>query len=63
MKRMRESDAPERTKPALADDIGNSVGALGTENGANWGDIIAEAVQIMSRDKSNTFSMCLLCNV
>ena len=52
---MRNADALERTKPTLADGIGNSAGALGAENGANWGDIIAEAVYIMSSDTSNTF--------
>ena len=44
MKRMREADALEKTKLTLVDDIGNSAGALGAENGANWGDIIAEVV-------------------
>ena len=32
------------TKPALADNIGNSAGMLGAENGANGGNIIVEAV-------------------
>ena len=32
------------TKAALADNIGNSAGALGVENGVNGGDIIAKAV-------------------
>ena len=41
---MREADALETTKVALADNIGNSAGALETENGANMGNIIAEAV-------------------
>ena len=44
VKRMREANALETTKAALADDIGNSAGALETENGANMGDINAEAV-------------------
>ena len=41
---MRETDALETTKAALADDSGNSAGALETENRANMGDIITEAV-------------------
>ena len=32
MKTMREADALERANPILADDIGNSAGALGAEN-------------------------------
>ena len=44
MKRMREDDALETTNATLADDIGNSAGALETKNGANMGDIITEAV-------------------
>ena len=44
VKRMRETDALETTKAALADDSGNSAGALETENRANMGDIITEAV-------------------
>jgi hypothetical protein len=44
VKRMREDDALETTNATLADDIGNSAGALETKNGANMGDIITEAV-------------------
>ena len=39
MKTMREADALERADPTLADDIGNSAGALGMENEilmVNW---------------------------
>ena len=32
VKTMREADALERADPTLADDIGNSTGALGMEN-------------------------------
>ncbi len=44
VKRMREANALATTKAALADDIGNSARALETENGANMGNIITEAV-------------------
>ena len=37
MKTMREADALERADPTLADDIGNSAGALGAENEMNDG--------------------------
>jgi hypothetical protein len=36
---------------------------LGVGNGANWGDIIVEAVYIRSSNKSNTFSMCLFYSI
>jgi hypothetical protein len=44
VKRMKEADALKTTEAAVADNIGNSARALETENGANMGDIIAEAV-------------------
>ncbi len=41
---MREADSYKGTNIDLADDNGNNVGASGAENGANGGELIAEAV-------------------
>jgi len=38
VKTMREADALDRANSALADDIGNSAGALGAENEMNDGE-------------------------
>ena len=38
VKKMREADALDRANSALADDIGNSSGALGAENEMNDGE-------------------------
>jgi len=44
LKRMREADSCKGTNIDSAGDNGNNVGALGAENEANGGELIAEAV-------------------
>jgi hypothetical protein len=41
---MREADSCKGANIDLADDNGNNVRALGAEEGANGGELIAEAV-------------------
>jgi hypothetical protein len=59
LKALKEADAAERNHIAMANDIDDIIGALGTENETTRGTIDEAAVQIIVADKSNTFTMCL----